>query len=141
MEKIQWKIEGMHCANCALTINKYLEKQGARNITVNPIQGDVAFELNGGPGQQKIARGIESLGYKVEADAIEAKKNKPLFSSHIQRFWACMPFTLLLMLHMVGLHIQFLMNPWVQLALCIPVYFIGMNYFARSAFKSIRNGM
>ena len=58
MEKIQWKVEGMHCANCALTINNYLKKQGATNVTVNPIQGDVAFELKGGLPEQKIAKGI-----------------------------------------------------------------------------------
>ena len=141
MEKIQWKVEGMHCANCALTINNFLKKQGAKNITVNPIQGDVAFEVNGGPAPQEIAQGIESLGYKVESGFTGTKKSKPVFSSHIQRFWACLPFTLLLMVHMVGIHVPILMNPWVQLALCLPVYVIGMSYFARSAYKSLRNGM
>jgi Cu+-exporting ATPase len=33
------------------------------------------------------------------------------------------------------------MNPWINLALCIPVYFIGMKYFGKSAWKSIRNGI
>ena len=100
-EKIQWKVEGMHCANCALTINNYLKKQGAQNITVNPIDGGVAFELIGTSAPQKIAKGIESLGYKVESETLApTKKSKPLFSSHIQRFWACLPFTLLLMVHM-----------------------------------------
>ena len=28
MEKVTWKVDGMTCANCALTINKFLEKQG-----------------------------------------------------------------------------------------------------------------
>ena len=45
MESIQWKVEGMTCANCALTINKFLEKQGQQNIKVNPIGGEVIFEL------------------------------------------------------------------------------------------------
>ena len=56
MEKIQWKVEGMHCANCALTINNYLKKQGAQNILVNPIQGDVAFEVNGDAPAQKNSK-------------------------------------------------------------------------------------
>lgn len=142
MEKVQWKIDGMHCANCALTINKYLQKQGAKNITVNPIGGDVAFEIIETTATPRIAQGIESLGYKVEGDLVKTKEKKPLFSSHIQRFWFCFPFTLVLMLHMVpGLHIDFLMNPWVQLALCLPVFIVGMNYFARSAIKSLRNGL
>jgi Cu+-exporting ATPase len=141
MEKVQWKVEGMHCANCALTINKFLQKQGAKNVSVNPIDGDVAFELNGTP-TQPLLKGIESLGYKVDASDAPAKKTRPFFSSHLQRFWFCLPFTIALMLHMLpGVHIHFLMNPWVQLLLCLPVFIVGMGYFARSAIKSIRNGM
>jgi copper chaperone CopZ len=37
METVKWKVEGMTCANCALTINKYLDKKGMQNIRVNPI--------------------------------------------------------------------------------------------------------
>lgn len=142
MEKVQWKVEGIHCANCALTINKYLAKEGAQNVSVNPIDGDVSFDINGNATQQQLAKGIEGLGYKVASEAKNANSKKPFLSSNIQRFWACLPFTLVLMLHMIpGLHIHFLMNPWVQLALCLPVYIIGMRHFGRSAIKSLRNGI
>ena len=47
MEKVEWKVEGMTCTNCALTINKYLEKEGLKNVKVNFIGGDVSFEMNG----------------------------------------------------------------------------------------------
>src|SRR5204862_3745773 len=40
-----------------------------------------------------------------------------------------------------GVHIHWLMDPWVQLALTIPVYIVGMSFFGRSAWKSLRNGM
>jgi Cu+-exporting ATPase len=33
------------------------------------------------------------------------------------------------------------MNPWIQLMLCLPVYTAGMNFFGKSAVKSLRNGM
>ena len=77
MEKISWKVEGMHCANCALTINKFLQNKGARNISVNAIDGDVSFEVKDEkPGQ--IAKGIESLGYKVKSEgALTAEKKNP----------------------------------------------------------------
>ena len=141
MEKIQWKVDGMHCANCALTINKYLQKQGASNVSVNPIDGNVAFEIGEPSATEKLAEGVTSLGYKVESDKVQ-KNKKAFLHTHIQRFWFCFPFTLVLMLHMIpGLHIHWLMNGWVQLALCLPVFIIGMNYFARSAFKSLRNGI
>jgi P-type Cu+ transporter len=47
------------------------------------------------------------------------------------------------MLHMFEgwFHIHWLMNPWVQLSLCIPVYLVGMSFFGKSAWKSIRNRM
>jgi Cu+-exporting ATPase len=33
------------------------------------------------------------------------------------------------------------MNPWVQLLICLPVFFTGMWFFGRSALRSLRNGM
>jgi Cu+-exporting ATPase len=40
-----------------------------------------------------------------------------------------------------GLHIHWLENPWLQLGLTIPVYLVGMDFFGRSAWKSLRNGL
>jgi Cu+-exporting ATPase len=39
------------------------------------------------------------------------------------------------------LPVHILGNSWVQLALCLPVYIVGMQFFGRSAIKSIRNGV
>jgi len=146
MEKVQWKIEGMHCANCALTINKYLQKKGGANISVNPIDGDVSFDLNDSHVKQQLVQGIESLGYKVQTTENNKSVKKTfspaaILSDDIHRFWFCLPFTLLLMLHMFGVHIHFLMNPWVQLMLALPVYVVGMMSFGKSGFNSLRNRM
>jgi Cu+-exporting ATPase len=146
MEKIQWKVEGMSCANCALTINKYLQKKGAENITVNPIDGDVSFDLNGNATTQQLLQGVESLGYKVQSAENEKQELKASFfkgviSDDINRFWFCLPFSLLLMLHMFGIHIPFLMNPWVQLLLALPVYMVGMMSFGKAGLKSLQNRM
>jgi P-type Cu+ transporter len=144
METVQWKVEGMHCANCALAINKYLQKKGAANITVNPIDGDVRFDVNGGATSHQLAEGVESLGYKVQyADKVRQKDKgsflKPVLTNDINRFWFCLPFTVLLMLHMFGLHIPVLMNAWVQLILALPVYTVGMMSFGKSGWKSLKN--
>ncbi len=143
MEKIQWKVEGMTCANCALTVNKYLQQQGAKSVVVNPIDGDVSFELNEIKTQNQLAKGIEALGYKVDAgDTLARQTKKPFLSTNLQRFWFCLPFTFVLMLHMIPVvHIPFLMNPWLQLVLTLPVFIVGMLYFGRSAVKSLRNGI
>jgi P-type Cu+ transporter len=141
MESVQWKVDGMSCSNCALTIHKYLEKEGVKNVKVNLIGGDVSFETNNEAVKVKIAKGIEGLGYKVENGLQSATKRLSFLSTHLQRFWFCLPFTVLLMLHMLPGHIHWLMNHYVQLALTIPVYIVGMSFFGKSAIKSLRNGM
>jgi P-type Cu+ transporter len=153
MEKVDWKVEGMTCTNCALTINRYLEKEGLKDVKVNFIGGEVSFELNGNHTKEELTKGIADLGYKVVNDGPQTTdysnagswwsvvRGRLSFNNHLQRFLFCLPFTLVLMLHMLPWHIHFLMNPWIQLAICIPVYIIGMGYFGVSAVKSLRRGI
>ncbi|MEI9945637.1 MAG: cation-translocating P-type ATPase [Chitinophagaceae bacterium] len=143
MENIQWTVEGMDCNTCAINIHKYLEKKGMKNVKVNFATGDVSFDANGNITTADLSKGIESLGYHVASEQQAAAVKKQSFlSTHLQRFWFCLPFTLVLMLHMLpGVHIHWLMDPWVQLALTVPVYIVGMSFFGKSAWKSIRNGM
>lgn len=144
MEKTNWKVEGMTCSNCSLTVTKFLEKQGKKNVKVNLISGDVLFDKDDDKNLDKLVKGIEELGYTVDTQtASSPKPRKKIFRSHLQRFLFCAVFTAPLMLHMFDnwWHIGWLMNPWVQLALCLPVYIVGMDFFGRSAVKSIRNGM
>lgn len=144
METINWKVEGMTCSNCALTINNYLEKKGVQHVKVSFAGGDVSFEMKEDLAKQELQKGIEDLGYKVVDESMSASVRT---STPINKFLAylliCLPFTLILMLHMFDrwIQIHWLMNPWVQLALCIPVYIVGMNFFGKSAIQSIRNGM
>ncbi|HET9055616.1 MAG TPA: cation-translocating P-type ATPase [Chitinophagaceae bacterium] len=143
-ETVNWTVEGMTCSNCALTINNYLKKEGLQNVKVNLIGGDVSFEPNGGFSSEKIIKGIEGLGYKVITyDVIRKPTSKKVFSNHLQRFLFCLPFTAVLMLHMMEKWwpLHWLMNPWTQLAICLPVFFLGMSFFGTRAVKSIRNGM
>jgi len=138
MEKIAWKVEGMDCTNCALTISRYLQQEGMQSVKVNFIGGDVTFELAGGKTKEQLARGIADLGYEVKAaDIPVTNTRKRLFAGHLQRFLFCLPFTAVLMLHMLPAHPHFLMNAWIQLAICLPVYLVGMQYFGVSAWKSL----
>lgn len=133
----------MSCTNCALTIHKYLEQEGLANVKVNFIGGDISFEVAEPAAKTGIQKGIEKLGYHVDTgDALQTAPPKKLFKNHLQRFAFCLVFTLPLLLHMLpGLHIHVLMNPWVQFALTLPVYVVGMDFFGRSAIKSIRQGI
>ena len=143
METVNWKVEGMSCTNCALTINNYLEKKGMQRVKVNFAGGDVSFDINGDATKLDLKKGIEGLGYKVldESTAVESRKIPT--NKFLRYLLICLPFTLTLMLHMFNGWLQWhwLMNPWVQFFLCLPVYITGMHFFGRSAIKSIRNGM
>ncbi len=142
MENVQWKVEGMDCSSCALTIHKYLEKQGMKNVKVNSVSGDVSFEMNGGAATPKIIKGLSDLGYEVANQQQATAKKKPFLSTHLHRFFFCLPFAFVFVLHMIfGMRMHWIANPWLQLALTIPVYIVGMDFFGRSAWKSLRNGL
>ena len=142
MEKVQWKVDGMDCSNCALTIHKYLEKEGMKNVKVNFANGDVLFDINSNQNKEEIIKGIHDLGYQVAGMKSADREKKVFLATHLQRFLFCLPFTLLLMVHMIpGIHWAWVMNPWINLSLCTPVFFIGMKYFGKSAWKSMRNGI
>ncbi|MES2328524.1 MAG: cation-translocating P-type ATPase [Bacteroidota bacterium] len=142
MEKVNWKIEGMSCTNCALTVDKFLQGKGMQQVKVNFMGGDVSFEMAANVPKQEIAKGIENLGYHVVTGEGTDKKDKRIFTNHFQRFLFCIIFTAPLMLHMIpGVHIHFLMDPYVQLALTIPVFIVGMDFFGRSAIKSLLKGI
>src|SRR5450432_1225074 len=135
METVNWKVEGMSCSACVQTINGFLEKKGMKEVRVSLTAGEAHFLNETGFPEQELKKGIESLGYHV-ADETSLKKHPNKFIRYLA---ICVPFTLILQLHMFGrvpvLH--WLMNPWVQGTLCLPVYITGMNYFGRSAINSL----
>jgi P-type Cu+ transporter len=144
MEKVAWKVEGMTCSNCALTVSAFLQKKGMQEVRVNPINGmvDFTFPDNTDSSTKALESGIRALGYSVTGSAAAATPPKqPWLYNHKRRFLFCLVFTLPLMLHMLPVHIHWLMNPWVQLALCCPVLVVGMGYFGKSAWHSLRNRM
>ncbi|MBC7937541.1 MAG: cadmium-translocating P-type ATPase [Rhizobacter sp.] len=140
----------MTCSNCALSVNKYLQKEGAQDVKVNPIDGAVSFTNTLEKPLENIKKGIGSLGYKVlepnDHDGHHGHdqgSDGSFLSTNKKRLLFCLPFTLVLMLHMVDkwIHIHWLLNPWIQMALCMPVFLVGLWYFGRSAWKSLLNGM
>jgi len=125
----------MSCSACAQTINGFLEKKGMKEVRVSLTAGEAQFLNVPGLPEQELKKGIEGLGYHV-ADETAEKKHPNKFVRYLT---ICVPFTLILLLHMLG-HMKFLhwlMNPWVQLILCLPVYITGMYYFGRSAINSL----
>ncbi len=145
MEKVNWKVEGMTCSNCALSVNKVLQKAGMQKVSVNAVSGEVVFETENTNGDTTNARKrVEGLGYTIVEDGVAEKpKKKKWFGNNLNRALFCLPFTLLLMAGHLGmsLGINFLHNAWLQLLLCIPVYVVGMDFFGKSAIRSLRSGV
>ncbi len=133
---VKLNIEGMTCTNCALGIEKYLQKQGLEDVHVNFSTAEAIFKNASEVNLKKIEKGIEKLGYKVIE---EASEEKGLNFLEI-KFLFTLPFTGLLLAAMF-INASWLHNPWLQLLLAIPVYLTGLQQFARSAYNSIKTGI
>jgi Cu+-exporting ATPase len=145
MEHIQLKVDGMSCTNCALSIHKYLENQGAIEPKVSFMEGEVQFDLPADLKKENLVKGITNLGYKVRGQEDAAPKKKWL-DNNKERAIFCFIFTIPLVGHMLpginqipGMHI--FMNPYLQLAITLPVFIVGMGYFGKSAWNSMLNGI
>jgi Cu+-exporting ATPase len=138
-KSVQCKVDGMTCGNCALTITTYLKKHGASNAVANASTGDLSFDIDDENIESKLLEGIHDLGFKVQ----EENKEGELAKSHSkvkQYLLISFLFWVPLMLHMfidwTPLH-----NPYLQFIFTLPVYIIGLIYFGKSAFRSLKNGI
>ncbi len=98
METVNWKVEGMSCSACAQTINGFLEKKGMKDVQVSLTAGEAHFRNEAGIPEQELKKGIEGLGYHV-AEESSGKKHTNKFVRYLA---ICIPFTLILQLHMLG---------------------------------------
>lgn len=135
-------VEGMTCSNCALGVSRMLEKKGLKDVSVDFTSGEVTFEEIESEKLPEVISGIRQLGYSVSEPAAGGSglSKESLFKSLEFRFWVSVVFTLPLLLHMI-VHHPLLHNPWFQLSMSLPVYFIGMMYFGKSAWNSLKTGI
>ena len=134
-------IEGMDCANCAAGITKSLQKSGMENVHVDFATGEASFYLQNKNILPPAIKEIQSLGYKVIDSKIK-EANEGKRSTIERRFFATIPFTVVLFFSHMLLPHDFLLNqPIVQLLICIPVFVIGLIQFGKSAFGSVKIGV
>lgn len=152
-EKTLIHVEGMTCANCANTITKTLEKEGLKNVNVNYLTTEVSFEEIDSTRLEKVKSRIGSIGYKVVAEKIhegERAHDHEHTADHSHhghshsskvttKFLLSAVFTAPLLLHMF-FSLVMLHDPYFQLALCIPVMYIGISFFGKSAWGSVKAG-
>jgi Cu+-exporting ATPase len=151
-EKKEFAITGMTCAACATRIEKGLYKlEGISNVNVNLALENATVEYN--PAQTSVADiigRVEKLGYKAlskenNKDAVDYREQA--IYNQKRKFIVSAILSLPLLWTMVGhfsftsfIYIpEFLMNPWVQMALATPIQFVIGKQFYVSAYKALRN--
>ena len=135
--KITLNVEGMTCANCALGIKKQLEKKGLEEVSVNFSTGEASYVNTPKVNVEEVRASISSLGFKVVDEIVEEEG----LSLIEKKFYFSLIFTIPLFLHMFFGHDFILNNVWVQLALCTPVFLVGLSHFGKSAFGSLKTGV
>ncbi|CAH0171316.1 Copper-exporting P-type ATPase A [Peribacillus sp. Bi96] len=151
-EKKEFTITGMTCAACATRIEKGLNKlDGVNMANVNLALENATVEYD--PSEASpvdIIQRVEKLGYGaiIKEDNMESvdfrqkeiqrQKNKFIFSAILSfpLLWAMVShFSFTSFIYMP----DFLMNPWVQMALATPVQFIIGKQFYVGAYKALKN--
>lgn len=142
MSNVKIGIEGMSCTNCALGVQRFLEKKGAAQVQVSFPNSEATFELTEKtPPLADLMAGIEKMGYHAHIPTDEPTATSTANDDALTRkLIIAAIFTLPLMLSML-LPFPFLHNGWVQFALCLPVFAIGVQHFGISAWRSLQNGV
>ncbi|WP_298473721.1 heavy metal translocating P-type ATPase [Psychrobacillus sp. FSL K6-4046] len=152
-EKKEFAITGMTCAACSARIEKGLNRlEGVSSANVNLALERATVEFN--PSNltvNDIIEKVEKLGYGAiikSQDKETVDYREEAIKKQKTKFIIAAIFSLPLLWTMVGhfsfttfLYVpEFLMNPWVQMALATPVQFIIGGQFYISAYKALKNG-
>ena len=133
-EKIELNIEGMHCPSCASGIESQLKRFGLPKVDVDFASHTAILELPENIQLPEVRKQIEKLGYHVRSG--DAPRTKLRFNTLEFKFLFSLVLSLPLLLHML-LPFHWLHAPWVQFALCTPVYLLGAWHFGISAVRSL----
>lgn len=135
----------MDCNNCAMSIQRFLERKGLEDVMVNFQTREVRYRpTDGGLDPQEIRNGIERLGYTVVGNEATAGSDRNFSLTPGQRLMICATLTMPLLLNhfmMVAGVATPLDNGWVQFGLTLPVYLVGGLHFGRSAWSGLRERM
>ncbi len=139
---VELKVEGMTCNHCAAGVSRFLEKKGLKEVYVNYATKEVRFTSHEvAMSLDEVKAGIEDLGFTVAGEV----PSQPFWTLE-RKLLFCAIFTAPLLLdHLIMMFgisgFSFLHEPWVQFALCLPVFVIGIFHFGRSAWGSLKAGV
>ena len=149
-QKVILTVTGMHCTNCALSLEKHLLKVGANTPAIDYATGRTSFIAPSEGMIPEIIRSIERLGYTVtnhsEKDGAghlgshlgdhHHEHNTVLYMKSAVAAVLTAPMLLAMFLPHSVLH-----EPWLQFILATPVFIIGVLHFGASGLRSLRAGV
>lgn len=134
-KRIILQVEGMSCTNCAKGIKKHLESKGIEGVNVNFSTGETSYNLNNKYTEKQVENIIKKSGYSI---VLQQKEGLSVVEKY---FYFTLLFTPILFSHMFFTEVEFLQSPILQFFLCLPVYLIGLLYFGKSAWHSLKSGI
>ncbi len=150
-EIVEMRVDGMDCNNCAMSIQRFLERKGFEEVLVNFQTREVRYRRDDSSlDVDGVRSGIQRLGFTVvETHDESGQENHSQSYAHENKarhrllFCAVLTAPLLIghLLMTLGVHLPLMHNRWLQLALAGPVYLVGGLYFGRSALAGLRERM
>jgi Cu2+-exporting ATPase len=139
-----YPVTGLHCANCALNVEKTLKNQpGIANASVNFADSTARIEYDTKEASDAMAlqSAVRSIGYDliVEAAAIVAEDEKARY----KKLRAKTIFSIILAVPVILISMVFMNMPYanlIMLALTLPVLLWSGSGFFVNAFKQARHG-
>ncbi|MCP3027775.1 heavy metal translocating P-type ATPase [Halobacillus sp. A5] len=151
-DKQTFDISGMTCAACAARIEKRLNQMdGVSKAAVNFAMEKVTVDYDQGQvTTDEMEEAVDKLGYTLipersQEDTAGSREKEVQYQTGKFLFAAILSLPLL---WTMVTHFEFtsflyvpdmLMNPWVQLALALPVQFVVGAQFYRGAYKALRS--
>ncbi|MBO3798406.1 MAG: heavy metal translocating P-type ATPase [Candidatus Brockarchaeota archaeon] len=139
MKKIFLKVDGMECADCAVTIEKALTNtRGVLNASVNFVTGKAILEYDPKTVDiREILKVIENAGYMAEefkqGDATEDRKIKGEMRLLVLSFSLTVPILI------IELFLEFIGKNFLLFVLTTPVQFIAGYPFYKRAYSALKN--
>ncbi|MBN1923206.1 MAG: copper-translocating P-type ATPase [Nanoarchaeota archaeon] len=133
--KKEIKIKGMHCASCAVVIEKGLNKIEGVKANVNFASESAQVELSSMQKMEQVNNVIKSLGYEVISDKENEEKSKKKALDKMKKrviltFILAIPLGVIAMGPMLGLVLPSMFDSvWIQLILASIIVLINYNFY------------
>jgi P-type Cu2+ transporter len=141
-----YPVTGLHCANCALNVEKTLKKQpGIANASVNFADSTARIEYDSKEAADALTlqSAVRSIGYDLIVEEEPAAKVAEDEQSHYKELRAKTIFSIILAVPVIIISMIFMNMPYaniVMLVLTLPVLLWSGSGFFVNAFKQARHG-